>query len=91
VRLLNASPAGLGGSFGPDAALPSLTLRGLLGLSGLLHWGLCRRGRGGLLGGAVGGRRLDLGGGGRSHHLLLEDLLLHDLGRRRPSRNHLQL
>lgn len=61
VCLLAAPPAGLGRSFGPDAALASLTLGGLLGLSGLLRWGLGSRGCRGLLGGAVGRRRLDLG------------------------------
>lgn len=40
VCLLAASSAGLGRSFGPDATLASLTLCGLLGLSGLLHRGL---------------------------------------------------
>ena len=79
VRLL---AAGLGGGFGPDAPLASLTLGGLLGLSGL------HRSVGRLLGGAVGGGRLDLGGGGCGHHLLLEELLLDRLRRRR---NHLHL
>lgn len=57
--LLVASSAGLGWSFGSDAALASLTLGGLLGLSGLLSRGLSRGGCG-LLGGAMWGRSLDL-------------------------------
>lgn len=91
VRFLVAPPAGLGRSFGPHATLASLTLGRLLGLSGLLHRGLCSRGRRSLLGGAVRRRGLDLGRRGCSHHLLLDDLLLDHLGCCRSSGNHLHL
>lgn len=91
MHLLAAPTTGLGRGLGPDAPLASLTLGGLLGLSGLLYGGLCSSGCSRLLGGAVWRRRLDLGWGGSSYHLLLDDLLLEHLGCCCPSGNHLHL
>lgn len=61
VYLLTAPPTGLGRGFGSDAPLASLTLGGLLWLSGLLHRGLSSSGCSGLLGWAVWRWCLDLG------------------------------
>lgn len=70
----------LGGRLQPHSRDPHLQLGLLPGALGA-GWPLC---------GAWAARGLERGGG-RRHHLLLDELLLHDLGGRRHSRDHLHL